>query len=84
VSDPWFDPRLAYLLGPVVGVLAPRACVVMLVAAVIGFVARQPRIIWYSLGIAGGIGTTVFRALAPVVLLRYRQAEARRIAAGDL
>ena len=72
MSDPWFDPRLAYLFGPavgvlggalgsMVGVLAPRgkakglvlgtwsvvlaACVVMLVAAVIGFVAGQPRII---------------------------------------
>jgi len=111
MSDPWFDPRLVYVfgpavgvlggvLGPMVGVLAPRGkakrlvlgtwtlvlagCAAMLVAAVVGFVSGQPRIIWYSLGLAGGVGTVVFGSLTPVVLLRYRQAEARRMAAGDL
>jgi hypothetical protein len=104
MSDPWFDPRLVYVfgpavgvlggvLGPMVGVLAPRGkakrlvlagCAAMLVAAVVGFASGQPRIIWYSLGLAGGVGTVVFGSLTPVVLLRYRQAEARRMAAGDL
>jgi hypothetical protein len=45
---------------------------------------RQPYHVWYPLALAGFILTFVCGGLLPVLLLRYRQAEARRMQAQDL
>lgn len=87
-------------LGALGGWLAPRgkgkAVLVPLHAAVViigiaalgtGIVAvsmGQPYHVWYPLLLGGFIMTMVMGGLLPVVLLRYRQAEQRRLEAEEL
>ena len=88
------------LWGALVGTLAPRgkgkvfvlgslgilllasgACLALgLTALVVG----QPYGVWYGLLLPGVIGLIVLGSLSPVALLRYRQAEMRKIQARDL
>ena len=52
-----------------------------------GFVAlasTQPRHVYYPLLLGGVIGTTLFGGLFPVILSRYRNAEARRMEAAQI
>ena len=91
---------LAGLWGALGGVLAPAgkakllvvglggtliaASLALLVTGVVALVAGQPYGVWYGFGLAGLIGTIVVPCLMPVILVRYRQAELRRIEAEDL
>ena len=91
---------LGGVLGTMAGTLAPRgkarglvvgSFVVCIVAGVviltIGLVALgggQPYHVWYPLILSGGILTLVLGCLFPVLRIRYRQAEARRLEAEEL
>ena len=91
---------LAGLWGAMAGMLAPAGkakslvlgfggllvvgSLALLAFGVVAFTAGQPYGIWYGFGLAGLIGTIVIPSLMPVILLRYRQAEQRRMAAKDL
>src|SRR5262245_2302780 len=84
---------LGGVFGSLIGVLAPRGigrrvivplhiAVVLsgaacLVAGVVAVIAGQPYHVFYPLLLIGGILTLVMGGLLPVVLARYRQAEAR-------
>ncbi len=88
------------ILGSLVGTLAPRGkaknlvlglhtlaivvSAILLVFGVVAFVQGQPYGVWYGLGLPGVLGIAVFGVLFPVVSKRYREAEARRLAAHDL
>ena len=88
------------ILGSLVGTLAPRGrarslvlglhilmisvSAILLIAGVIAFLQGQPYGIWYGLGLPGVVGSIALGALFPVVLKRYREAEARRLMAHDL
>lgn len=88
------------LLGAAAGVLAPRGRCKALVlgafgvmvtlgvcamgAGVIALVGGQPHHVWYPLLLLGGIMSVVLGGLLPVVAVRYRQAEARRMDAEEL
>jgi hypothetical protein len=88
------------VLGSLAGTLAPRgkakplvmglfgltlvACALMLAAGVIAFLGGQPYGIWYGLGLPGALGLLVMGGLMPVVQMRYREAEQRRLTARDL
>lgn len=85
--------------GALVGVLAPRGVargfmltvhaafiVVGAVALVSGIVAvstGQPYHVWYPLVLIGAILTVVMGSLFPVIRMRYRQAEHRRLDAEE-
>jgi hypothetical protein len=87
-------------LGPISGILAARGraksivlglyglgfvgSVTLLILAIVAYFASQPNGVWFCLGLPGLIGTCVFGPLVPFVRQRYREAEARRIAAQDL
>ncbi len=87
-------------LGALAGTLAPRGkCkglilggmialalmgVVLLVAGITAVIVGQPYHVWYPLVLGGGILTVVCGPLVPVIRLRYRQAEARRLDAEEL
>lgn len=58
--------------------------VVALVAGVVALTARQPYHVWYPLVLAGGLLGGVMGSLLPVMLTRYRQADARRLGAEEL
>ena len=91
---------LAGLWGACAGTLAPRgkargfvlgfgvllmvAAAIFLVAAIVAYFVGQPYGIWFGLGLPGLQGVVLLPALFPLVLLRYRQAEERRMAARDL
>ncbi len=82
-------------LGAAAGVLAPRgkrrglvmgamwvvlvAELIMLAAGLVAVIQGQPYHVWYPLVLCGGIVTLVLGPLIPVVNMRYRQAEARRM-----
>lgn len=57
---------------------------ILLIAGVVALIQGQPYGIWYGLGLPGLLGVTVFGVLFPVLLKRYREAEARRLAAQDM
>ena len=57
---------------------------ILLIAGVIAFIKGQPYGIWYGLGLPGLLGISVFGALFPMLLKRYREAEERRLAAHDM
>ena len=42
-------------------------------------IAKQPYHVWYPLLLGGGIGTIVLGSLIPVVRMRYKQAERRKL-----
>lgn len=91
---------LAGLWGSMAGMLAPmgraKALIVgagvvllvaglgLLIAGVVGLVVGQPFQIWWFLMLPGLLSIFVLGPLMPVMLLRYRQAEARKMKAGDL
>ena len=95
-----FFGTLCGLWGACAGLLAPQGkarrlilassallvlvAVLLLVASVIAFFSGQPYGIWYGLGLPGLIGLIVMPSLFPVILLRYRQAEQRKLEASDL
>lgn len=82
-------------LGAMAGVLAPRGkgkaivlggMVVLALAGVVAtgigvcaMIAKQPYHVWYPLLLGGGIGTIVLGSLIPVVRMRYKQAERRKL-----
>ncbi len=87
-------------LGAVTGTLAPRGkarrlvlglyvavivmCACLLGVGVVALLAGQPYGVWYGLGFPGLLGIVVVGALYPMARRHYREAEARRLAAGDL
>ena len=87
-------------IGAAAGVLAPRgkgrglvlgamaavfvAGNVVLAMGVIAMMRGQPYHVWYPLTLCGGIVSLVIGPLLPVVNMRYRQAEARRMEAEGL
>ena len=91
---------LGGIAGTLAGALAPRGKAKRLVmtlfismftggivALAIGIVALtvgQPYAVWYPLVLFGGIMALVVGPLIPLVRLRYRQAEARRLEAAEL
>jgi hypothetical protein len=50
-----------------------------LVAGIGAVIARQPYHVYYPLLLIGGIATFVMGGLLPMVILRYRQAESRKM-----
>jgi MFS family permease len=83
------------LYGALVGVLAPKGIgrrvlipihvgiVILgfggLVAGVVAACTNQPYHVYYPLLLIGGIVTFVMGGLLPVVIIRYRQAESRKV-----
>jgi MFS family permease len=88
------------LLGPMIGILAPRgrckvlvmslvwtvvcACAALLVAGIVAAAEGQPRHVWYPLLLIGGIGCCALGPLSFVVRFAYRQAELRKLEAESL
>lgn len=58
--------------------------VIGLVAGVVALSTSQPYHVWYPLVLGGGISTIVMGPLFPVILMRYRQADHRRLGAEEL
>ena len=55
-----------------------------LCVGIAAIVMKQPYHVWYPPTLGGFIATCLFGALLPVILIRYRQAEARRLEAEQL
>jgi len=72
--------------GLVLGVFAVGILigVVLLVVAGVALVQAQPYHVWYPFGLTGLIMTLVMGGLFPVVRLRYRQADERKMEAESL
>lgn len=70
----------------IVGVMASMVLlgVVLLVAGVVAAVQGQPKHVYYPLLLGGFIASCVFGTLTPVVVMRYRAAEVRRLQAEEL
>ncbi len=82
-------------LGAAMGVLAPKGkgktfilstmglliatSVVLLLTGIIALIIGQPYHVWYGPMLIGFIGSVVLGSLFPVVVIRYRQAEARKM-----
>jgi hypothetical protein len=91
---------LGGLWGSLVGILAPRgkakslvlgslglmlaASAGCLILGVLALLQHQPYGVWYGLILPGVLGLVLFPSLTPVVLMRYREAEARKMQARDL
>lgn len=91
---------LGGLWGSLVGILAPRgkakalalgslglmlaACAICLILGVLALIKHQPYGVWYGLILPGFLGLVLFPSLTPVVLMRYREAENRKMQARDL
>lgn len=58
--------------------------VMSLAAGIVALVVRQPYHVWYPLVLGGVILSVVPGCLLPVIRMRYRQAEARRMQAEEL
>ena len=87
-------------VGAAAGLLAPRGRyrglvmgamvalvtvgIVILAAGIVAVIGHQPYHVWYPPVLCGGILTLVIGPLTPVVNMRYRQAEARRMDAAGL
>jgi hypothetical protein len=67
------------VLGLHAGAIVAGGC--LLVAGITAATLGQPYAVWYPLVLGGGIASVVMGSLLPVVLARYRQADARRLAA---
>ena len=90
---------LGAVYGTVVGVLAPRgkgrpfvfamhwASLALgglfLIAGVTAVITGQPYGVWYSLLLPGLLLTVLMGTMTPVIKLRYRQAEHRRLQAEE-
>lgn len=88
------------ILGAVGGMLAPQGkakglvlgtygfvmvvCVLLLVLGIVALCSGQPYGVWYGLGLPGLVGTFVLGGLLPVIKLRYREAEERKMLAQDV
>jgi hypothetical protein len=86
---------LGGLYGALMGVLAPKGIgrrvlipihvglvllgIGGLIAGVVAACVHQPYHVYYPLLLIGGILTFVMGGLLPVVIVRYRQAEARKV-----
>ncbi len=57
---------------------------VLLVAGIAAYASGQPYGVWYGLGLAGLIGALVIGLNTPMILRRYREADARRLEAHNL
>lgn len=57
---------------------------VALCVGVYALIAGQPYHVWFPVTLAGFVASVVMGSLYPVVRLRYRQAEARRMEAAGL
>ena len=81
----YYVPR-GRLRGLVIGSMTVLVVVgvVGLVLGVAALVARQPYHVWYPPTLIGVILTFVMGGLLPVIVTRYRQAEARRMEAESL
>ncbi len=91
---------LCGVLGAVAGVAAPRGkCkglvvggfvlliavgVVAAAAGVVALMQSQPYHVWYPLLLCGALSSMIPGFLLPVLLVRYRQADARRLQAEEL
>lgn len=91
---------LGGLMGAAIGILAPRGrcrrlligCQValtlaglgLLIAGIVALVVGQPRHVSFPLLLVGAILAAVLGGLMPVTLMRYRQAEQRRLDAEEL
>lgn len=90
---------LGALYGTVVGVLAPRGKartlvfalhwtalaigVGLLAAGVTALATGQPSGVWYALLLPGVLVTILMTVFTPIIRLRYRQAEHRRLEAEE-
>jgi len=88
------------VFGTVAGICAPRGkwkglvfamtytCIAvgwtLLFAGLAALALHQPYGVWYPLLLGGGLLAVVMTALAPLVHLRYREAENRRLEAEQL
>ncbi len=87
------------IYGPLVGICAPRGIakslvfayhfvmlalgVVLLLAGVVALAQGQPYGVWYALLLPGALLTVLMSAFTPMLRLRYRQAEQRRLSAQE-
>lgn len=69
------------ILGAMMSFVAIGA--VLLLAGVVGVLSGQPYHVWYPLVLSGLMLTVVMGCLLPVMRLRYRQAEQRRLGAEE-
>jgi hypothetical protein len=85
--------------GPLVGTLAPRGAakslvlgyhfvllalgIAVLAAGLVAMIAGQPRGVWISLMMPGGLLALLMTLFTPMILARYRQAEHRRLEAEE-
>lgn len=60
------------------------ASVICLILGVLALIYHQPYGVWYSLILPGLIGLVVLGSLTPVAIMRYRQADLRKMQARDL
>jgi hypothetical protein len=60
------------------------AGVIALAAGVAALLLKQPYHVWYPLLLGGGICAMVFGGNLPMILMRYKQAEARRLDAESM
>ena len=58
--------------------------VVFRLTSIVALVSGQPYWIWYGFGLPGLMGLILFPTLLPVLLMRYREAEERKMQANDL
>lgn len=70
------------ILGSMVALVAAGA--LALTAGIVAVIGGQPYHVWYPLVLCGAILGIVCGSLLPVVSMRYRQAEQRRLSAADL
>lgn len=55
-----------------------------LVAGIVALILGQPYHVWYPTALIGAISTLVSGVNAPIILKRYKQAEARRLDAQEI
>lgn len=72
--------------GLVLGLMVAGVCagLAALVTGIVAVSIDQPYHVWYPLALLGTIPTLVLGPMVPVVMMRYRQAEARRLEAEEL
>jgi hypothetical protein len=72
-------PLMVGLFGAMIGL---GLC--LLGAGAVALIQSQPYHVYYPLFLGGFVATCVFGALLPVILMRYRQADVRRLEAEQL